>query len=119
VPVARSIYPQDWYFRAELARAVRLLNEAAPADDVIQALESLAFDEWDAFMRHGLEHHPDVAVPLLEAIAAYHLDDSWRFNAIELLDDRLSIDLAEQLRRRERDPETVALLAEYLARRVR
>jgi len=119
LPVARSIYPQDWYFHRELARAVRLLNEAAPVDDVIEALETLAFDEWDAFMRHGLAHHPDVAVPLLEAIAAHHFDDGWRFNAIALLDGRLGIDLAEQLLRRESDAETADLLREYLARTVR
>ena len=116
LPVARRVYPRDWYFHAELARAIRLLNEAAPLDDVIAALEPLAFEEWVAFIRDALEHDPNVAVPLLETIAAYHLDAGWRLNAIELLDGRLSTDLAQQLLRRERDPETAELLREYLTR---
>jgi hypothetical protein len=117
LPVARTIYPQDWYFHAELAHAVRLLNEAAPHREIMEALETIAFDEWDAFMRRALADHLDLAVPLLEAIASYHHDDGWRFNAIELLDHRMSVELAARLLERERDPETSELLREYVARR--
>jgi hypothetical protein len=85
LPVARGIYPHDWYFHAELALAVRRRNDGAPIDDVIEALEAVAFEEWDAFMRNALEHDPAFAVPLLETVASCHLDDAWRYNAMELL----------------------------------
>jgi hypothetical protein len=92
-----------------------VLNEAAQIQDIVEALEPIAFDEWDAFMRHALERHPHVVAPLLVAIAEHHPDDGWRFNAIQLLGHRLSADVARQLLGRETGPETAALLREHLA----
>jgi Restriction endonuclease len=82
LPLAREIYPYDWVFREELALAVRRLHERTSPDDIIEALEPVAFEEWDSFVAYALAHHQAEAVSLLHAIASDHLEDGWRFNAI-------------------------------------
>ena len=92
LPLTRAIYPYDWVFREELALAVRCLHEKARADDVIDALESIAFEEWDAFVGYALAHHQNEAVTFLRAIAVNHVDDGWRFNAVRRLVDSRNLD---------------------------
>lgn len=112
LPLAREIYPHDWFFRNELALAVRRLREKAPPSDIIEALEPVAFDEWEAFMEHALRHQRADAIGLLHTIASEHYDDGWRFNAIRHLIDSGSLDKrsAEKLLSRETDPEVREIL---------
>ncbi|WP_295384600.1 restriction endonuclease [uncultured Thiodictyon sp.] len=85
LPLARQIYPHDWVFRKELALAVRLLHKKAPPEDIIGALEPVAFDEWDAFVAYALRHHQTEAFSFLRSIVSHHDDDGWRFNALNHL----------------------------------
>src|SRR5215218_8383382 len=44
-PVAREIFPYDWYFHEQLARAIRALKADGDPQEVELALESIAFEE--------------------------------------------------------------------------
>jgi hypothetical protein len=92
LPLAREIYPHDWVLREELALAVRRLHGKTSPGDVIDALEPIAFEEWDAFVGYALAHHQPEAVTLLHAIAGNHVEDGWRFNAVRHLLDSSNLD---------------------------
>jgi hypothetical protein len=112
LPVAREIYPYDWYFREELALTVRLLQEGAEPWKIIDSLEGVAFEEWDGLIGFALAAHTQQAELLLVVIARYHWDDGWRFNAIRHLDEigLLTPKLRDELAAKEQDPETLNLL---------
>ena len=112
LPVAREIYPYDWYFREELAHTVRLLQEGGEPWEIIDSLEGVAFEEWDALIGFALAAHARQATLLLVVIARYHWDDGWRFNAIRHLDDigLLVPKLRRELAAREQDRDVLDLL---------
>ncbi len=112
LPVARLVYPQDWIFREELALALRSLHEGAPPSAVVDALDLVWFEEWDALVEYALHHYASEAVAVLRAIASYHEDDGWRYNAIRHLIESGNLDqnIATQLRERELDPQIRELL---------
>ena len=117
---ARSVFPGDSYFHPELARALHAFNDRSAPWDVVHELEGggassgepLPFDDCMAFFNATLASERRQAVQLLLHIATAHVDDGWRFNAIQLLDEhaKLSSALRIQLLETERDPETIALL---------
>lgn len=112
LPLARDLYPYDWIFRRELAHALRLLKEEAPADSLVLALEGVAYDEWIRLIAYALAEHPSAARRFLEAVAEAHPDDGWRFNAVQRLLEIGAIDegFRTRLLRREKDLETRDLL---------
>ena len=112
LPVARLVYPQDWNFRKELALALRSLREGAPSSAVVDALDLVSFEEWDALVQYALDQHAAEAVAFLRAIASHHEDDGWRYHAIRHLIESGNLDqnTAAQLRERELDPEIRELL---------
>lgn len=113
LPVARKVYPYDWVFHERIAHALRLLHETAPPFRIADALEPVAFEEWDALVSHALTQHRDQACELLLAIARHHHDSSWRFNAVQRLigGDFLASEVRRELLESERDPDTVELLS--------
>lgn len=80
--LAREVYPFDWIFRPDLARA---LEEGTPADAIVETLEDVAFEEWEAFASYAIANYRSEAVSLLVFIASEHPDEGWRYNAVRLL----------------------------------
>lgn len=113
LPVARRVYPHDWIFREELALALRSFQAGAPANALMDALDHVAFEEWDALVAYALEHYTAEAVKFLRPIANHHEDDGWRYNALRHLVESGNLDrnTAAQLRERELDPEIRELLS--------
>ena len=112
LPLARQIYPRDWGYHNEIALALRRIFEKAYIGLVIEALDGVPFEEWEAYVRYALLHHREEAVSMLEAIAQAHYDSGWRFNAICLLQEAslLRSEVREQLEQSEDDPEILLLL---------
>lgn len=112
LPVAREIYPYDMAFHEKLALAVRYVNESGNADPVIDALEGIAFEEWNSFVGYALLQHQEEAVSILQTIVSYHPESGWRFNALRHLLDSKSLNqgLAESVLEQETDPDVLALL---------
>jgi hypothetical protein len=115
LPFARSIYPWDWIFHLELSSAVKYLKEGAKPEFIIDALEGIAFDEWEAFVEYALVHHHEEAVQMLETIAVNHIDDGWRYNATWLLWEcsDLNESLIEVIKSTERDHEILEFVQLY------
>lgn len=103
--LARALYPGDWLFHLDMAKALQLLDEGASSSDLVAGLEALPFDEWESLVAYSVAAHPDQARELLQAIAEDHVDDGWRFNACQHLEEAgwLSEDLRRHLLARERD----------------
>lgn len=116
LPIARQIFPQDWVFHEQLAICLRRLNEHALPEHIIEPMESLAFEEAEAFIRHALATDPAHAVDFLTVIATRYHDDSWRYNAVRLLAEaqRLTPKMRADFLAVESDPETIALLREEI-----
>jgi hypothetical protein len=51
--LARELYPHDWVFRVELAAGLRLLHEGAEPFTIADAIETVAFEEWECLVSHG------------------------------------------------------------------
>jgi Restriction endonuclease len=113
LPVARRIYPFDWIFREELALALRRLHDGVPPIVLIDALDTVAFEEWEAFVAYALEHHSAEAIEFLQAVAGFHEDTGWQYNAVRHLMDTGNLDrsAAVQLLGNETDLEIQELLA--------
>ena len=116
LPLARSIYPWDWVFHLELARAVKYLKEEAEAEIIIDALEDIAFEEWENLIKHALFHYHKEALQMLEKIAVNHVDYGWRYNAIRLLaeDNALNDALVKVIQLTEHDHEIIEFIQLYL-----
>jgi hypothetical protein len=112
LPLARQIYPWDWGYHNDIALALRRIFEKVDIGLVIEALDDVPFEEWEAYVRYALLHHREEAVSLLETVARAHYDSGWRFNAIRLLEeaDLLRSRFREQLEQHEGDPEMLRLL---------
>jgi len=112
LPLAQQLYPYDWVFRRELAKALRLLEEGAGPADLVDALDRVAFEEWEALVDFAIVHHSRSARQFLLAVAAEHPDDGWRCNAVQRLLDIGFLDDAtrRRLASAETDPEVLELL---------
>ena len=112
LPVAQEIYPYDWHFTEKLAHTVRLLHEDGDPLAIVDSLEGIAFEEWDALIEFSLAVHPKKAEKLLVVIARHHYDDGWRFNAIRHLDASGYLDpqFRDKLSGKERDSDILDLL---------
>src|SRR5215211_665474 len=106
LPLARQLYPWDWGYHNDIALALRRIVEKVDIGLVIEALDNVPFEEWEAYVRYALLHHREEAVSLLETVAQAHYDSGWRFNAIRLLleADLLRSEFRERLVQREQDP---------------
>jgi len=115
IPLARSIYPWDWIFHLELAKSIKRLKEGAVPSCIVDALESIAFEEWEACVEYALVHHHREAVQTLETIAVQHYDDGWRYNAVRILSEcgELGSTIVERVRATEQDAEVLELLEVY------
>ena len=87
LPLARQLYPWDWGYHSDLATALRRIFEKANIDLVIEALDNVPFEEWNAYVRYALLHHREEARAFLKTVAQTHYDSGWRFNAICLLQE--------------------------------
>ena len=99
LPLAREIYRWDWTFHPEIALAVRMLVESSDPSRFESVLESVFFEEWDAFFEYAMAEHPTECVAALEWVARRHTDDGWVFNAARILlkHDALSTKLRKEL----------------------
>jgi len=86
-PVAREVYPHDWVFHEQLARAIRALKTNGCPQEVESGLENIAFDEWERFVWWALQHHPEEGVSFLVWVARYHHDAGWIYNAAHILQE--------------------------------
>jgi hypothetical protein len=114
--LAREIYPYDWIFRENLALALRRLHENKDQGAVVEALESIAFEEWDSFVAYALSNHQAEAFTILRAIAVNHEEDGWRFNALRHLLNSGNLNQQEvsELLAHELDPSVRELLESVL-----
>jgi hypothetical protein len=114
LPLARRIFPWDWAFHPTLAKALMHLKRGSKSELIIDALEGVAFEEWEAFVGYALGHHGDEAVRFLEVVAMDHFDDGWRYNAVRWLSEcgALSPALVEWISLHERDQEILELIEE-------
>lgn len=112
LPLAQRLYPNDWIFRRELAKALKLLDEGAPPADLVDCLDQVAFDEWEALVDHAIVHHSGSARRFLIAVATEHPDEGWRFNAVQRLLDNGFLDdaIRSQIASAETDPDVIELL---------
>lgn len=112
LPTARSIYPHDWAYHRQLARAV-LAIQRGQSPPIPELLRDVPFEEWDGFVEYAVSHHTREAVAFLRRVALDHHDGGWRFNAARWLVETGHLDesLRVLLRAREaHDPEFLALL---------
>ena len=116
--IARSVFPLDWAFHPELSLAIQAVSRADAPEVITAILDAVPFDEWEAACTHCLAAYPREGHSFLAFIAANHLDDGWRFNAIRLLaaEGLLSAQDATALLQNEPDPETRELLRSIPAR---
>jgi Restriction endonuclease len=114
--LARAVFPWDEGFHREMADAFDAVMIHSDMGRAADALEAVAFEEWEAAILAIFSRMPDRATTLLRGIAASHFDDGWRYNAVRILDERGEMDaaLASELRTRENDPETLELLIEII-----
>jgi hypothetical protein len=85
--VALEVYPYDWIFHEQLARAVRALETDGSLKEVEAGLENIAFEEWERFVLYALQHHPEEGVSFLVWVARHHHDDGWIYNAARILEE--------------------------------
>jgi len=113
--VARDIFPLDWAFHPQMATGLYYLNQQGAPGTIIDAIELIPYEEWEAFCLFGLRYNTNEAIKLLEFIATRHYDDGWRYNAIRLLIENslLSEELIIRVRIREGDPGILELLEDY------
>lgn len=82
---ARRIFPMDWAFHPELARALCEIEQDADPETVAEILEGVPFEEWEALAGVALREHAAEGRLLLEWVCRFHEDDGWRYNAARLL----------------------------------
>lgn len=111
-PIARQIFPWDWAFHPEMAAALSHINKGASSKCVIDAIEQIPFEEWDAFVTYALSNHSLEAKDFLEFVTLNHHDDCWRFNAIQkLIDSNLfNKELANRLVNEDQDTDIIELI---------
>lgn len=111
-PIARRIFPMDWAFHPEMAAGLYRLQKGDPSEDVVESIEEIPFEEWEALVQFALVHHQAEAVGFLWFIANHHYDDGWRYNAIQQLIIFHALDQFNigPLLAKERDPDILALL---------
>jgi hypothetical protein len=110
--VARDILPWDWAFHPHLAVALYRLNKKEDPDDIIEAIETIPFEEWLGFVEYSLRNHTSEAADFLWFIAQNHYDSGWRFNAIQQLMNHglLNQSGINRILHQENDPDILDLL---------
>jgi hypothetical protein len=110
--LARAVFPWDEGFHREMGDAFDAVMVDSDIKRATDALEAVAFEEWEAATHAIFRRIPDRATTLVRSIAASHFDEGWRYNAIRFLDERGEMDVAFafELASRERDLETLELL---------
>jgi hypothetical protein len=114
--LARALFPSDENFHPEMGDAFDAVIVDSDIQRAANALETVAFEEWEASIHAIFCAVPDRASLLLRHIARSHFDDGWRYNAILILGEHeeMDADLASELASCERDPETRDLLDEFI-----
>jgi len=112
--LARAVFPWDEGFHPDMGNAFHALVVDNDVDQCIEALEELPFEEWDNAVRTLCQAKPTAAASMLHAIAEFHPEDDWRYNAVRLLDELgiLTEELIDQLLEQETDATTRELLHE-------
>lgn len=113
VPALKARFALDREFAlvsAEFVEALRIAN-AQPFED-----EVLPYEEWLAIIDTGLCVFPSQTRAILRSIARDHLNDGYRYNAIQLLaeENALSHNLLLNLLASETDPDVLELIHEHL-----
>lgn len=112
---ARLIYPCDLTFHPAMGKAYYEL-EKDNIPGFISALENVSFEEWLGLMRDLLSDigYHSFTVRALKEIASNYPDNSWRYNAVELLNDsgELDLDFIKLLLKNEADGVNVERLKE-------
>jgi len=95
-----------------MAAALCHINKGASPQCVIDDMEQIPFDEWNAFIAYALNNHSSEAIDFLEFAALNHYDDCWRFNAIQKLIDSniFDRDLADRIINEDQDPDIIELI---------
>ena len=86
-PLAREVFPYDWLFHDQLARALRALETNGSPQEVESGLEGVPFEEWERYVWWALQHHPDEGISFLVWVARYHHDEGWIYNAVRILEE--------------------------------
>jgi len=111
--LAREVFPMDWAFHPQMAKAFRAV-EKGDAHVFIEALESVPYEEWIQTVNTSVrvETLKPGILKALRFVAQIHFDSAWRFNTIQLLDElgALDYDFISTLLATEKDPETRELL---------
>jgi len=102
--------PEPETITERLADARLLIETAAAASSVADALDSVPFEEWDAFVEQALREQPAQAEKFLRWVAARHSESEWRFNAIRILDGLIDEEFRLELLGREQNADTRELL---------
>jgi len=86
--LARNVFPMDWAFHPQMAKAYRATEEKN-VELFIEAMETVPYEEWAEVARSsfGIGHLREGIVDILMFIAKNHYSSDWRFNAIQLLDE--------------------------------
>jgi GGDEF domain-containing protein len=102
--------PEPETITERLADARLLIETDAAASSAADVLDSVPFEEWEAFVEQTLREQPAQAEKFLRWVAARHSESEWRFNAIRILDGLIDEEFRRELLGREQDAETQELL---------
>jgi hypothetical protein len=102
--------PEPETVTERLADARLLIETDAGASSVADALDSVPFEKWEAFVEQTLREQPAQAEKFLRWVAARHSESELRFNAIRILDGLIDEEFRRELLEREQDAETQKLL---------
>lgn len=106
--IARQVFPWDETFHPVMGDALFVLDKSSAFDEWVELLEDLPFEEWETTIDNFAQIDAAKCQSALRIIAQLHWDDSWRFNAIRLLDEHAWLDdtSCALLRESETDPDT-------------
>jgi hypothetical protein len=114
--IVRIVFPFDEVFHPQMGDGYYIFDSSENVWQTIEALEELPFEEWESMIRNFEQINNKKCFQMLRMIAQLHPDDSWRYNAIRLLDEFGSLDktLCKIILETENDLETCEYIEELL-----
>ncbi len=101
----------------QLAQALKGFASGQPVNSerVIEILDIVFFDEWEAFFTNIIGSNTLEAFDVLNVIALEHYDSGWRFNALRLLLENSALDdkLIDSILQEENDPDILDMIKNY------
>lgn len=110
--IAQQAFPMDWAFHPDMAAGWHRLQQGEHPEAVIEALEEVPFEEWEAFVAYGLDEIRFETAELLWFIARHHPEGGWCANALQQLLWAGLLDRSQRtiVQQTERDPDILELL---------